>query len=52
VRDYFAAKAMASTDLSMTQMMCTDRGKAPADWNKYVAKQAYEMADAMMEARL
>jgi len=52
LRDYFAAKAMVSTDLAMTQILCHDRGTVPKEeWSVYVAKKAYEMADAMMEAR-
>ena len=40
LRDYFAAKAMQSI-----------RETAPATTYKHIAKYAYEMADAMLEAR-
>lgn len=51
LRDYFAAKAMQallSNDTAMTEIVSSNPGKAVGD---AVAKQAWNMADAMLEAR-
>jgi hypothetical protein len=45
LRDYFAAKAM--------QLFLHDSQKIHGQWNaEGIAQDSYEMADAMMEARL
>lgn len=51
LRDYFAAKAMASIEHSLTLVQIHDRGEAPKDWTAEIAKQAYAQADAMINQR-
>lgn len=51
MRDYFAAKAMqgmATWDIKVMDKLATDFGELP---DFYLAKNAYAIADAMMEAR-
>ena len=51
LRDYFAAKAMqgmATWDIKVMDKLATDFGELP---DFYLAKNAYAIADAMMEAR-
>ena len=51
LRDYFAAKAMqgmATWDIKIMDKLATDFGEEPV---KYLARNAYAIANAMMEAR-
>ena len=51
LRDYFAAKAMqgmATWDIKVMDKLATDFGELP---DFYLAKNAYAIADAMMETR-
>lgn len=50
LRDYFAAKAMAA--LSPTYWEAQDEYESGEDLIKCLAESAYEMADAMLAARL
>lgn len=49
LRDYFAAKAMAS--LTSVYWEAFESYESGADLNKCLCETAYEMADAMLEAR-
>lgn len=49
LRDYFAAKAMHSM---LSDDAYSDRTETAAEWLEIVAKSSYEMADAMLSARV
>ena len=53
IRDYFAAKAMASIVLhgEYVEAMSSDRKRINKIWAGLVAHDAYALADAMLEAR-
>lgn len=50
LRDYFAAKAMQSSLIVLSQAGCASM-LSPSEWLKKIATESYEMADAMMKAR-
>ena len=53
LRDYFAAKVMQTIYAGNGARMVADRDKRydETNWDEVVALNAYEMADAMLEAR-
>jgi hypothetical protein len=48
LRDYFAAKALGA---SMRNLADQPIGGSPKDWQDFVAKDCYDIADAMLRAR-
>jgi hypothetical protein len=54
LRDYFAAKAMASYmsyDIAYENSDACDNGELEGDYYNGIAKSSYKMADAMLKAR-
>lgn len=51
LRDYFAAKSMASLEVSWKILISTDKWSPPDDWQSRIAKTAYDQADEMLKVR-
>jgi hypothetical protein len=51
LRDYFAGQAMQSENITIAIMVASGKTALPTNWNKDVAKGAYEIADAMLAER-
>ena len=50
LRDYFAGQALAACYEQITRH-CNAIGVCPADWKDGVARDSYNIADAMLKAR-
>jgi len=51
LRDWFAGQAMQSENIIFAIMVSSGKIALPTNWNKDVAKGAYEIADAMLAER-
>jgi len=51
LRDYFAAKAMASIELGNAIVYSAGKGSPAEEWPTNVAKISYKLADAMLAER-